>query len=55
MFQSTPGINAGRIRNCLGNRNFCLRFQSTPGINAGRIAPNFTPYASLTVSIHARH
>ena len=36
-FQSTPGINAGRILCRPGLRYNIAGFQSTPGINAGRI------------------
>ena len=37
-FQSTPGINAGRIMR-VGSRWIIVdKFQSTPGINAGRIS-----------------
>jgi len=39
-FQSTPGINAGRIRCALWITAAAGEtFQSTPGINAGRIRP----------------
>ena len=55
LFQSTPGINAGRI----GLREELLaavmEFQSTPGINAGRIVIYETRFSIWCVSIHARH
>ena len=38
MFQSTPGIAAGRINVRLNAPVVLLLFQSTPGIAAGRIA-----------------
>ena len=56
MFQSTPGMNAGRS----GVRRYhcCTRgeFQSTPGMNAGRSlgSPGRRRPVGL-VSIHARH
>ena len=37
VFQSTPGINAGRIVEQEKARLNSELFQSTPGINAGRI------------------
>ncbi len=36
-FQSTPGINAGRIVKDERSTASYAMFQSTPGINAGRI------------------
>ena len=38
MFQSTPGIAAGRIPSRRRMRSFSSMFQSTPGIAAGRIS-----------------
>ena len=56
MFQSTPGIAAGRISRKVLLAPAARRFQSTPGIAAGRIdlmtIKTFRPEA---VSIHARH
>ena len=37
LFQSTPGINAGRITEYFAHSVWRSEFQSTPGINAGRI------------------
>jgi len=37
LFQSTPGINAGRILPTTATARAWCKFQSTPGINAGRI------------------
>ena len=39
VFQSTPGIAAGRIGTVLRQMPRTLQFQSTPGIAAGRICP----------------
>ena len=41
MFQSTPGIAAGRITVDLFEHGALVQFQSTPGIAAGRIARCF--------------
>ena len=56
-FQSTPGINAGRIPDAFSEVAAVLNeFQSTPGINAGRIPSVPTGSAAFDgVSIHARH
>jgi len=53
MFQSTPGINAGRI---LGKDPVAASirlFQSTPGINAGRIRST-SPHENLLRSFNPR-
>ena len=47
LFQSTPGINAGRISVGLPKCLHDMRFQSTPGINAGRITVSKFYTASL--------
>ena len=56
LFQSTPGIAAGRIQSRHDAGQKLNLFQSTPGIAAGRIGAEFgirAPYRG--VSIHARH
>ena len=56
VFQSTPGIAAGRINGEHCERDKHALFQSTPGIAAGRIGrkPRGLDRGCL-VSIHARH
>ena len=38
VFQSTPGINNGRIGMTFARALNLAKFQSTPGINTGRIS-----------------
>ena len=55
VFQSTPGIAAGRIAGACVLTCSPAAFQSTPGIAAGRIAKHLHVRLVQIVSIHARH
>ena len=47
MFQSTPGMNAGRSPEMGAENAMPDMFQSTPGMNAGRSTGGITGYSAV--------